>query len=124
MSSTLLIAIPMKDPSRAKTRLSDCLPPCQRRGFALALFLRTLDCIKGTRSNVKVVVVTESSLIATMAIGRGAHVLFETVSEGLNEACRKAEKWAVDHRHSRMAILPADLARLTSEDVARFENRF
>ena len=58
MTGKLLIAIPMKDPKQAKTRLSEALPPQERQRFALSLFLRTLDQIAAAQCEASVVVVT------------------------------------------------------------------
>lgn len=114
----LLIVIPMKDPKASKTRLATCLSETERQDLALGLFRRTLDVIeRADGAAVDILVVTESAHIATLCQGRSVRVLREDSSEGLNAACRRAARWAVDHGFSRMAILPADLALLSPIDI-------
>ncbi|WP_422048986.1 2-phospho-L-lactate guanylyltransferase [Shimia sp.] len=119
MTGKLLIAIPMKDPKQAKTRLSEALPPQERQRFALSLFLRTLDQIAAAQCDASVVVVTASSLIAEEAQARGAAVLMEEAAQGLNSACAQAKLWAAEQGFVHLAILPGDLALLSAADIAQ-----
>ncbi len=118
-NSNLLIAIPMKDPSASKTRLADCLSDQERQELALGLFERTLEVIKRSECNVDVLVVTESAQIENLCEGRATAVLWESKSCGLNAACGRAARWAVAHGYAKMAILPADLALFSENDVSK-----
>ncbi len=118
-NSSMLIAIPMKDPSASKTRLVNCLSDQERQDLALALFKRTLDVIERSGCDVDVLVVTESAWIESLCKGRAISVLWETQSSGLNAACDRAARWAVKHRYAKMAVLPADLALLSENEISR-----
>lgn len=115
MTQPLLIAIPMKDPARAKTRLTGHLSSEERSDLAHALYLHTLQQIQVP--GVQVLVVSESDRVLYDARKHGAETLKEQSSQGLNAACRRAETWATERNYPRMAILPADLALLSSNDV-------
>lgn len=119
MSAGFLIAIPMKDPWRSKTRLTSCLSGKERHDLALALFQRTLDTIGASRCERDVLVVTASAEIDASCAARGVRVLREEAHKGLNRACERAAAWAARHSYAKMAILPADLALLSSEDIHR-----
>lgn len=115
--SDLLIAIPMKDPVAAKTRLAGRLDQAEREAFALGMFKRTLQRIRAAHCNVTVLVVTESATIEQEAVRLGVSVLRELQSDGLNAACRKAADWSIENGFKKLAILPADLALLSSADI-------
>lgn len=117
MSAGFLITIPMKDPAAAKTRLASCLSGKERHDLALTLFCRTLDVIDASQCGADVLVVSESAEIAALCAARGARVLPEEASEGLNAACKRAWLWAARRGYSKMAILPADLALLSHKDI-------
>lgn len=119
MSGAFLIAIPMKDPGAAKTRLAPALSAQERRELALGLFRRTLDVIGEADCGADVLVVTESEEIEALCAARGVLALKEGAPEGLNAACARAAGWAREREFPRMAILPADLALLTGADIAR-----
>lgn len=114
-----LIAIPMKDPAAAKTRLATCLNDQDRQELAFALFKRTLDVITQADCGCDVLVVTESARIESVCASRKIAVLREAQSSGLNAACECAAVWATKRSYSKLAILPADLALLAPDDLSK-----
>jgi len=110
----VLIVVPMKDPSAAKTRLSGVVSVANRRMLAKALFSRTLELlgsIKAADSETLVdfAVITRSEEIEREAARKGAIVIKETSSNDLCAALRTAAVWAQAHKYHAICILPADL---------------
>jgi len=118
----LLFAIPMKDPSISKSRLSMVLDDRSRREFALAMFERTLDVVANAADDSAVLVITESRQVEAICKARGINTLVEDRAEGINEAARKAASWAAANGFERMAILPMDLPLLSSADLVYLQN--
>ncbi|MEM9903103.1 MAG: 2-phospho-L-lactate guanylyltransferase [Pseudomonadota bacterium] len=119
--SPTLIVVAMKDPGAAKTRLCARLGPAERRRLALTLFDRTL-CVLGAvrrRLDVEIAVVTPSPDIAGRAMRAGAHVIGEDQAAGLNAAAARAARWAEAAGHTRLCLLPADIAAPDPRDIAQ-----
>lgn len=123
-----LVVIPMKDPSRAKTRLGTALDADARAALALALFNATVTHLRGAlellpEGEVEIAVVTSSPLIARLARGLGLHLIDETPAEsgadGLSAALETAADWATARGYAALCILPGDLAEPKPADLAR-----
>ena len=104
-----VIAIPMKDPSDAKSRLAPFLSPSQRSHLALALFDRAMDFFGASLSDAERVVVTSSPSIAARARAAGAMVMSEGHVQGLNQAATTALRWAGAKEFDRLIVVPADI---------------
>ena len=118
----LLIVVPMKDPSEAKTRLKLVMSKQDRHLLAKKLFCRTLDVICDVRQRLPLreidfVVVTSSEEIKATAQKYGANVIREAPASSLRSALRQAVVWAEDRQYKSILILPADLADPSPVDI-------
>ncbi|VAW00094.1 hypothetical protein MNBD_ALPHA07-1934 [hydrothermal vent metagenome] len=113
----LLFVIPMKDPTKGKSRLSLVLPAAARARLAMALFRQVLRFLNDHQPGHDVLVVTGSDAVAKTASEFGAQILNETAT-GLNKAVAQAAIWAKPNYKS-ICILPADLADPEAADLAQ-----
>lgn len=122
-NAPLLIAVPMKDPSQAKTRLKSDLHCEQRKSLARWLFRRTLASLEelshSCAGQFDVAVVTASAEIAASSGAAGINVISEPWAQGLNRAADRAASYGTAHGYRALCILPADLAAPSQEDLAR-----
>ena len=114
----MLFIIPMKDPLKAKSRLSDVLPEPVRARLALALFRRMLGFLSEARPEVTMLVVSDSDVIEAEALALGAQVLRQS-GAGLNAAVREGAEWAKAQEYRAICVLPADLAYPSKADLDR-----
>lgn len=116
---TVAIAILMKDPTAAKTRLSPVLANDAREKLALLLFENTLQFFKRTHAGGPISVVTASQ--ETAAIGRkyGASIIEEAGHGDINAAADRASVWANDIGATSLLVVHADIATLVDEEVDR-----
>jgi len=104
-----LVAILMKDPAQAKTRLADVLSPAQRERMAIELFHRAQRFFATQFGQCERLVVTPSARIAEQATASGSAVLMEPEARGLNRAAAAAFAWARDHGFEKLLLIPADI---------------
>ncbi|MFW8595223.1 2-phospho-L-lactate guanylyltransferase [Cribrihabitans neustonicus] len=123
-----LVVIPMKDPSRAKTRLGTALDANARAALALALFNATVTHLRAAldllpEGQVEIAVVTSSPLISRLVQAMGLQLIAETPAEtgadGLSAALETAAGWAAARGYAALCILPGDLAAPEPADLAR-----
>jgi 2-phospho-L-lactate/phosphoenolpyruvate guanylyltransferase len=114
-----LVAIPMKDPQHAKSRLAPTLDAKQRRRLALRLFERTLSFFESACADFDLAVVTASDTIARHACGHRAVVLREAAETGLNAAAIHAATYARERAYARLIIVPGDIPVWLRDEVAR-----
>ncbi|MDD7911474.1 2-phospho-L-lactate guanylyltransferase [Pseudovibrio exalbescens] len=119
--SRLLIAIPMKDPQFAKSRLATVLPEEARKRLAMGLYKQTLAFFSAFRKTSGIrydlLVVTGSEQVADLARAHGAYTLPEDACEGLNGAVSAAAQWAAASGYHTLCVVPADIA---DHDEAEF----
>ena len=120
---TLAVAILMKDPAEAKTRLRPALGSDARESLALLMFENTLAYFTRTEATVaggpgRVGVVTASPRIAGLARARGAEVIDEQGGGGINAAARRAAAWALGRKAASLLVVHADIPTLADEEVA------
>ncbi|MEL6551328.1 MAG: 2-phospho-L-lactate guanylyltransferase [Pseudomonadota bacterium] len=116
-----LIAVPMKDPVEAKTRLAGSLGDAQRARLAEALFARTLAFLRPVvmAHGAELVVVTRSRRIRALADAAAVNVIEEGAVATLSGAATAAGAWAAARGFDRICLIPADLAAPLESDVAR-----
>lgn len=114
-----LIAIPMKAPARAKTRLAPAMADSQRERLAVRLFARTLAFFRRYWPEFDVVAVTDAEEIATLAARHGAGVLLEAREAGLNAAAALALQYAWKRGYDRLVIVPGDVPVWLRAEVSR-----
>jgi len=112
-----LITLPVKDPVRAKQRLSGVLTAEARADLVLGLFRRNLAIIRQSAPGAAVLVVTSSPVVAAIASEYGAHVQTESTPLGLNGAVSLATSWALMNSVRRHLILHADIACLDGSEL-------
>ena len=134
---TLAVAILMKDPAEAKTRLRPALGTDARESLALLMFENTLDHFTRAAAAVpdrpwRVGVVTASPRIAAIANARGAETVGEPapagndvggdskggIRDGINAAAGAAARWARDAGASSLLVIHADIPTLADDEVA------
>ncbi|MDK8874572.1 2-phospho-L-lactate guanylyltransferase [Paracoccus sp. SSJ] len=122
-----LVVVPMKDPSRAKTRLGEVLDPSRRARLAVTLFKLTLQRLGRAQGAVThgfdIATVTASPAIARLARDAGIAVIDERSADGLNAAVTLAADWAALRGYASLGVLPGDLAAPTLGDLLRLLDR-
>ncbi|MCP1167525.1 2-phospho-L-lactate guanylyltransferase [Limimaricola litoreus] len=117
-----LVAIPMKDPRDAKTRLGLALTPDQRGKLALSLFRATVarlrEATEGLETRVDLAVVSASPIICDVAETLGLNVIDDGGAPSLSLALEAAADWATAQGYDALCILPGDLADPDPIDLA------
>ncbi|HEV2507862.1 MAG TPA: coenzyme F420-0:L-glutamate ligase [Mesorhizobium sp.] len=116
---TVAIAILMKDPAIAKTRLSPVLANDARERLALLLFENTLQFFRRTHPDSPVGIVTASQETAAISRQYGASIVEETGAGGINAAAGRASEWAIAIGATSLLVIHADIATLVDEEVDR-----
>lgn len=115
---TIAIAILMKDPADAKTRLKSALASDAREKLALLLFENTLGFFRQFSPGAALAVVTPSKNVAEIAQGHGAIALLETTQEGINGAAGLAVEWALASQVKSLLVVHADVATLVATEMS------
>lgn len=119
---TLAVAILMKDPAEAKTRLRPVLGSDARESLALLMFENTLAHFTRPARTAdgpwRVGVVTPSPRIAAIARASGAEAIDEAAGGDINAAAAKAASWARGSGAWSLLIIHADIPTLADEEVA------
>jgi 2-phospho-L-lactate guanylyltransferase len=110
----IAVVIPAKPFNEAKTRLSECLPARQRAALSRRLLRRTLKLALAVTDQV--VVVSRDRVLLAEVEAAGATGLVEE-APGLNAALTQATDFARKQGAGGVLVLPADLPRLTAEDI-------
>jgi len=115
------IIIPVKPLAIAKTRLASVLSPDQRADLVLAMLCDVLKVACSLREH-NVWVVTSESAAVKLAQQYGAKVITESVVAGYNAAVSTGLSFIDQHysENRNTAIVPADVPRMTAEDLNRF----
>ena len=120
-----LLLIPMKDPAKSKTRLTNVLNLRDRIYLARSLFSRTLLILKNLVNEypnlyLDLAVVSASDEIIEFAENNGSISIQETGNQSLRNAAEIAKKWAVSNKYRSICILPADLANPEPKEIVSF----
>lgn len=119
-----ITVIPMKDPSKAKTRLATALPPEQRQRLAVALFRATIAKLQNALSYLPegtsdIAVVSHSSVIAGIAKKSGLIFIDDKNADTLSLAVDEAANWANRQGYTALCVVPSDLAAPSRKDLTR-----
>ena len=112
----LLFIIPMKDPGKAKSRLSSVLPDAVRARLAMALYRRMITFLRDAYPEIDILVVSDA---AAMADGLSGVRFLRQQGSGLNAAVTEGAEWACANQFRSICVLPADLADPCQEDIDR-----
>lgn len=113
------VIVPVRDSSAAKTRLAGALSKKQRAVLSLAMLSDVLDALRRTKKVGRVVLVTRDINAARLGTAKGARVLSEGRSHGLNPALRTGIRFAEREGAQRVLIVPADVPLAKPKDLNR-----
>ena len=111
-----VIAIPVKNLSRCKRRLSPALSPVERGALTLAMLEDVLDATLDL-TGWQTWVVSSDEAVLEIAAGRGARAIPEE-RPTLLAAVRQVESEAIEGGATALAVLHADLPLLTRDALA------
>lgn len=114
---TLAVAVLMKDPAEAKSRLRPVLGDAERSQLALGLFCETLAFFRRAFPDLSVGVVTPSAEVRRLAERAGAQALCDVSGAGINEAAGTAARWALDLGMTSLLVIHADIPDLLRHEV-------
>lgn len=119
-----LAVIPMKDPSRAKTRLATALAPQEREALARGLFRSTIARLQEAvamlpEDAADIAVVSNSPVIARIARQAGLICIDDNDPGTLSLAVEAAADWAAAQGYEALCVLPGDLADPSPDDLAQ-----
>jgi 2-phospho-L-lactate guanylyltransferase len=109
--------IPVKPFAQGKSRLSGLLGAAERAALNRRLFGCVLDATLGAFRPDRVVVATGDALLLTLAAAQELHALADP-DGGLNAALGFACRYAIERGADAVAIVPADLPAVTTDDIA------
>jgi len=115
---TLAVAVLMKDPAEAKSRLAPALGADAREKIALLLFENTLAFFARAHSGRPLAVVTASERIARLARAAGAAVVPDPAVGGINGAAHAAAAWASGMGAASLLIVHSDIPALADAELA------
>ena len=111
------LLIPIKDPTNAKTRLSDLLSEEERRRFAWAMFEDVSEAIAGARMPDLVVLVTSYKPAVEFGRKLGWDVLIEDSQKSESASVDWASRVLTERGVDTVMRLPADLPLVRGEDI-------
>ena len=120
----MLLVIPMKDPTEAKSRLGGLLAPKERARLAIALFLNVVECVKRARAclphrQIDIAVVSNSPTIRAYSDRLDLEWIDEGEVSSLSDAVECAATVATVEGYAALCVLPGDLADPAVEDLVR-----
>lgn len=115
--------VPVKPLRRGKSRLADVLSTDEREALNEFLLENTLRVLGKVPAIENVLVVSRDPAALARARSLGARTLQENGSPGLNVALTRATQVAKTYETRCVLILPADLPRLTPDDIIRLLER-
>lgn len=110
--------IPVKALRQAKSRLAGVLSPEERATLGERLLARTLAVLAQVPTIGHILVISADRRAMALARHHGARAVREAGTPDLNRALRRATMLASRAGASAVLVLPADLPRLTPEEVA------
>jgi 2-phospho-L-lactate guanylyltransferase len=116
-----LVAIPIKDPAEAKTRLSSHLTPLGRAALALHLLGQTIARLRQAQAlgaTFDIAIVSTSERIRHCARRDGLPTVTD-LGLGLSAAAASARAWAEEQLYDALCLLPGDLADPSPDDLCR-----
>lgn len=119
-----LLAIPMKDPLDAKTRLSISLSQEERARLATNLFINVVECAKQALallpgSHIDIGVITSSKTIKGLISDLDLKWIDDGGAPSLSLAVEQAARIAHEQGYDILCVLPGDLADPSHKDIAQ-----
>jgi len=117
----MLVLIPVKNTTLAKSRLNGVLSTAQRRHLVLTLLRGVLRALAGSSVGLKagalIHVVSDDPLVKEIASDFGVGFFDDAGCDGLNTALKRAAQSLVRDTMASVSVLPADLPLIMPEDV-------
>ncbi|MGA3296152.1 MAG: 2-phospho-L-lactate guanylyltransferase [Candidatus Bathyarchaeia archaeon] len=120
INSHIHAIVPLKIPSKSKTRLSHRLTRDQRSDLTIAMLVKVLSALREARTVSSVTVVCADRRVRSITQKCGATFLWEGHRHGLNRALNFALKNLPND--SPVLIIHADLPFLTAKEVDQIVN--
>ncbi|MFI4994158.1 MAG: 2-phospho-L-lactate guanylyltransferase [Hyphomicrobiales bacterium] len=111
--------VPVKMLAEAKSRLDSALSPAMRRLLVLTMLEDVLDILHGASGVDRILVVTADRHVGDLACRKGATILREERSCGLNAAISLGARHALRHGAVRALFVPADVPLATTAEIDR-----
>lgn len=111
------VLIPLKDPSRAKTRLAGMLTAAQRSGLVWAMFEDVTAAVASARVPDIVTVVTSFGPAAELARAKGWDVLIEKSQSSESESVDWASRMLARRGCDLVMRLPGDIPLVRARDI-------
>ena len=111
------LLIPVKDPSRGKTRLSDFFTLEERRRLAWAMLEDVIRAAAAASKPDRVIVVTSFDLAVERARKAGLEVLVEPLQTSESASVDWASRFLREQNFSSVMRLPADVPLVRAEDI-------
>jgi len=111
------LLIPVKDPSRGKTRLSAFFTPEERRRLAWAMFEDVIRAAAAASKPDRVIVVTSFGLAIERARRAGFEVLIEQSQTSESSSVDWASRLLREQTFDLVMRLPADVPLVRPEDI-------
>jgi 2-phospho-L-lactate guanylyltransferase len=109
--------VPVKPLGRAKSRLAQVLGYEERLALSASLLVHTLDALSQAGAVERIAVVSRDPQVRRMANQWQALFIEEPEGGGLNQALEMACHHARSAHASSVLVLPADLPRLSADDI-------
>lgn len=120
MTTSLVVAIPVKDLVNAKQRLVPALSPPERRELARAMLEDVLDAMVAAFPQARaatVVVVTTDDEVQALARARGVTCWIEPANRGHTAAVAFAQRGALARGAARFLTIPGDVPCVTGAEM-------
>lgn len=117
---SLWAIVPVKPLRRGKSRLSAILSEEERNQLNHHLFTHTIEVLKEVDEISDILVVSRDSRVLMHAREMGVRTVTENGTPELNNALLRASLFSMAFSTKGVLIVPADLPKLTPEDVFNF----
>jgi len=109
--------IPVKETTRAKSRLGDAVPQHLRQGFALAMLEDVLAAVAAAEGLAGIIVVTLDPQATSLARQYSARVMTEGADQGHTGAVRAAARILAAERKAGFLQMPLDIPTVTAKEI-------
>ncbi|MCX6067404.1 MAG: 2-phospho-L-lactate guanylyltransferase [Chloroflexi bacterium] len=117
---TIWAIVPVKPLRLGKSRLSGVLSDEERAVLNRMFLEKTLDVLRNTPAVAQTLVVSRDSAALAIARAFGARTVLEDGTPNLNSALTRATMLARNYATRGVLVLPADLPKLTKDDLLEF----
>jgi 2-phospho-L-lactate guanylyltransferase len=115
--SGIWAVIPVKEFDGAKHRLSDLLPPSQRRRLAETMLTDVLDAVAGCRHLAGVVIVTLDPHATALGKKIGARILTEGARDGHTGSVNAGRRLLAGEGCGGMITMPGDIPAVRAGEI-------